>query len=138
MLVAVVRRDNNRVVSFSEGSARSCRRRECGEFYVFRDFPSDIDRLKCWEVVGGELVEFTPPVLARHIKEARFQEFRTVTDPMTTGGRPLPAEWAKYAQDLRDITNDGETVPAMLARWPKRPGKGSAAVDAVAHLRGRE
>ena len=44
MLVAIVRRHDDRVLSFFEGSARACARRENTDVYVFRDFPSMIDR----------------------------------------------------------------------------------------------
>lgn len=135
MLIAVVRRDNNRVLSFSEGSARSCKCRENDEHYAFPVFPTDIDRTKCWEIVDGKLVEYRPRVTPRHVLEARYREFKLVTDPMTTGGRQLSPEWAKYVQDLRDITKDGRTKESMLALWPQRPEVDGARVDAVAHLR---
>ena len=138
MLVAIVRRDNNRVRSFTEGSAAACKRRECDKFYTFPVFPTNIDRTKCWEVVDGQLVEYEPDVTARHVEEARYREFRKVTDPMTTGGRQLTPEWADYVQRLRDMTKrpDGKSDRSregMLSRWPKRPD----GTDAVEHLRGK-
>ena len=69
----------------------------------------------------------------RHILAVREKEF-TATEGWGSADRPLTdevIEWRAYRQALRDITENGRTVKAMVKAFPIRPD----GTDAISEYR---
>lgn len=100
--------------------------------------PMVFDAMGTCRYVNGEFVQEDPPVTVADIRAARFREFKTITDPMVTGGRDFDRDWKRYVKDLREIT-DGDKgekdydIDHVLGRFPARPD----GVDAIKKLRER-
>ena len=80
----------------------------------------------------GSFEEFIPAPTFREILTVRFNELASSDWTAVADRDPMP-EWVAYRKALRDLTDKGKTVEAMMAAFPTRPD-GS---DPISHLRNR-
>jgi hypothetical protein len=130
MQIAKVRRSDGRVVAFSNLSDKTAVQALSDAAFECVAISPPVDTARIYDWNGDALVEVVPAPQSRDLLEARFSEFMRL-DALVTGERTLSAEWAAYRQALRDLTEDGDTFAAMLARFPLRPD----GTDAIAWLR---